>query len=105
MCDKIDYVIYGVRCIFFVVSSRRRHTRGALVTGVQTCALPIYLVLAVDHRYVPAEQVDEQALAVSEHGPQQRSGLRCEMVVDDMDHWAAPLVVTLTREAVVGLLK
>src|SRR3546814_17018487 len=26
---------------FFVFSSRRRHTRGALVTGVQTCALPI----------------------------------------------------------------
>src|SRR3546814_1989903 len=25
----------------FVVSSRRPHTRGALVTGVQTCALPI----------------------------------------------------------------
>src|SRR3546814_8156811 len=24
------------------LSSRRRHTRGALVTGVQTCALPIY---------------------------------------------------------------
>src|SRR3546814_10073934 len=27
-------------CVFF--SSRRRHTRCALVTGVQTCALPIY---------------------------------------------------------------
>src|SRR3546814_5472836 len=27
-------------CFFF--SSRRRHTRGALVTGVQTCALPIF---------------------------------------------------------------
>src|SRR3546814_3636603 len=27
-------------CYFF--SSRRRHTRCALVTGVQTCALPIY---------------------------------------------------------------
>src|SRR3546814_7554758 len=27
--------------MFFFVSSRRRHTRGALVTGVQTCALPI----------------------------------------------------------------
>src|SRR3546814_9012965 len=26
----------------FVLSSRRRHTRCALVTGVQTCALPIY---------------------------------------------------------------
>src|SRR3546814_4888479 len=25
----------------FVLSSRRRHTRCALVTGVQTCALPI----------------------------------------------------------------
>src|SRR3546814_7050224 len=29
-------------CLFFF-SSRRRHTRCALVTGVQTCALPIYL--------------------------------------------------------------
>src|SRR3546814_10162750 len=28
-------------CCFF--SSRRRHTRCALVTGVQTCALPIYI--------------------------------------------------------------
>src|SRR3546814_9604181 len=32
----IDFV-----CIFFF-SSRRRHTICALVTGVQTCALPIY---------------------------------------------------------------
>src|SRR3546814_7196841 len=31
-------------CTFhiFFLSSRRRHTRCALVTGVQTCALPIY---------------------------------------------------------------
>src|SRR3546814_3813604 len=29
---------------FFFFSSRRRHTRCALVTGVQTCALPIYRV-------------------------------------------------------------
>src|SRR3546814_3123037 len=34
------YIVY-VFLIFFV-SSRRRHTRCALVTGVQTCALPIY---------------------------------------------------------------
>src|SRR3546814_8415060 len=26
----------------FFIASRRRHTRCALVTGVQTCALPIY---------------------------------------------------------------
>src|SRR3546814_12602082 len=30
--------------LFFFFSSRRRHTRCALVTGVQTCALPIWLV-------------------------------------------------------------
>src|SRR3546814_4908133 len=29
-------------CGLFFFSSRRRHTRCALVTGVQTCALPIY---------------------------------------------------------------
>src|SRR3546814_9565535 len=28
--------------LLFLFSSRRRHTRCALVTGVQTCALPIY---------------------------------------------------------------
>src|SRR3546814_14308968 len=28
--------------LFFFLSSRRRHTKCALVTGVQTCALPIW---------------------------------------------------------------
>src|SRR3546814_3562587 len=38
-----------VLCFFF--SSRRRHTRCALVTGVQTCALPIsrLVVSAIEH--------------------------------------------------------
>src|SRR3546814_9224173 len=35
----LELVIFGFRLFFF--SSRRRHTRYALVTGVQTCALPI----------------------------------------------------------------
>src|SRR3546814_1708511 len=34
--------VRGVICVFCFFSSRRRHTRCALVTGVQTCALPIY---------------------------------------------------------------
>src|SRR3546814_2911595 len=34
-------------CVFFFFSSRRRHTRCALVTGVQTCALPIYSPIGV----------------------------------------------------------
>src|SRR3546814_1807775 len=32
---------FNVVCLSFFFSSRRRHTRCALVTGVQTCALPI----------------------------------------------------------------
>src|SRR3546814_9767971 len=34
-------------CLFFF-SSRRRHTRCALVTGVQTCALPIFALGVVE---------------------------------------------------------
>src|SRR3546814_1089661 len=33
--------MWCVCCLCFFFSSRRRHTRCALVTGVQTCALPI----------------------------------------------------------------
>src|SRR3546814_7663480 len=40
--------------IFFLFSSRRRHTRCALVTGVQTCALPIS----------PADVVERQAQVI-----------------------------------------
>src|SRR3546814_2851757 len=36
----------SVFLFFFFFSSRRRHTSCALVTGVQTCALPIFLVAA-----------------------------------------------------------
>src|SRR3546814_8686627 len=35
-------VLYVVHVVVFFFSSRRRHTRCALVTGVQTCALPIF---------------------------------------------------------------
>src|SRR3546814_5037548 len=36
--------------LLFFFSSRRRHTRCALVTGVQTCALPIYDVTAAGEK-------------------------------------------------------
>src|SRR3546814_9748743 len=44
----------------FFFSSRRRHTRCALVTGVQTCALPISYVLSTgyyDAYYLKAQKV------------------------------------------------
>src|SRR3546814_10920342 len=47
LCE-IVYVDYDYGFIFFF-SSRRRHTRCALVTGVQTCALPICDPAAEDH--------------------------------------------------------
>src|SRR3546814_620858 len=41
-------LLFCVFCITrFFFSSRRRHTRCALVTGVQTCALPIYLYYSI----------------------------------------------------------
>src|SRR3546814_17469247 len=40
MVLDVLYVVSTIKYCFFF-SSRRRHTRGALVTGVQTCALPI----------------------------------------------------------------
>src|SRR3546814_3805966 len=47
----VYYLSICYRCVLdwasslfvFFFSSRRRHTRCALVTGVQTCALPIWL--------------------------------------------------------------
>src|SRR3546814_8270668 len=42
---SFTYLIF-VLVRFFFFSSRRRHTRCALVTGVQTCALPILDVIA-----------------------------------------------------------
>src|SRR3546814_8887785 len=39
--------------VLFVFSSRRRHTRCALVTGVQTCALPISGALKADAPALP----------------------------------------------------
>src|SRR3546814_17264651 len=41
----------------FFCSSRRRHTRCALVTGVQTCALPIYA--ARDRAAVPPASAEK----------------------------------------------
>src|SRR3546814_5841100 len=40
--SSADFVMH-VCMYYFFFSSRRRHTRCALVTGVQTCALPIYI--------------------------------------------------------------
>src|SRR3546814_5022929 len=50
-------------CFFF--ASRRRHTRCALVTGVQTCALPISGVLQIPAIAVGKESTLPLSLTVS----------------------------------------
>src|SRR3546814_4629478 len=66
--------------VFFFFSSRRRHTRCALVTGVQTCALPIsspvcYAVQAED-AYMGYADRDEILDALNELIEAERAGAR-----------------------------
>src|SRR3546814_4583380 len=51
MCSAVYCCTY----VIFVFSSRRRHTRCALVTGVQTCALPISRDGEEERRRLPAD--------------------------------------------------
>src|SRR3546814_9133950 len=51
-------------CRVFFVSSRRRHTRCALVTGVQTCALPISTIDYVND--IPCWPVPEAEIVFNE---------------------------------------
>src|SRR3546814_9406202 len=43
----MSFLFLSLSFLFFFFSSRSRHTRCALVTGVQTCALPILLAAGV----------------------------------------------------------
>src|SRR3546814_347774 len=56
MC-MFPYVVFYTLLRLFFFSSRRRHTRCALVTGVQTCALPIYAVADAQVRDVVLARV------------------------------------------------
>src|SRR3546814_5841202 len=48
--------------MMFFFASRRRHTRCALVTGVQTCALPIWVVLNIADRAVARLEMDNDSI-------------------------------------------
>src|SRR3546814_7694253 len=79
-------------CFLFFFSSRRRHTRCALVTGVQTCALPIW------GRAVPDDpRLREITLQVLPERRQGRLGRPVEKVAI-----AAPFGVPRSEERRVG---
>src|SRR3546814_3987070 len=55
------YCMLDVCCFRFFFSSRRRHTSCALVTGVQTCALPIFDL--EECRLLDAAELRQEGLA------------------------------------------
>src|SRR3546814_4209480 len=63
----------------FFFSSRRRHTRCALVTGVQTCALPI--CLSLDALSLHPEEAQEGGTQQSFYAEYGRLAFRSPMVL------------------------
>src|SRR3546814_1811118 len=101
----------SLACIspYVCFSSRRRHTRCALVTGVQTCALPI-------SAQVPAlveEAVDRIEARPARHPAQQRRGNAAAVAAEPVriallqalfqsehgKHWTARLTADCRRGA------
>src|SRR3546814_4139060 len=64
----MEFVSFVCCVCFFFFSSRRRHTRCALVTGVQTCALPIWTRLAVVMRLLLDAVGDGAAARIGDSG-------------------------------------
>src|SRR3546814_3099803 len=68
--------IIFVFCFFF--SSRRRHTRCALVTGVQTCALPIWRSRCSSSALSTDQQIGETPMrAMVVRSEERRVGKEC----------------------------
>src|SRR3546814_6096648 len=81
----------GISCF---CSGRRRHTRCALVTGVQACALPILVVSS-------GEQVTSGLLAIVLHGMgvKARSWLGWQLPLRSSDAHAAARIDTIDTGA------
>src|SRR3546814_4768839 len=68
------FVLIVMFLYLFFFSSRRRHTRCALVTGVQTCALPICGLAAIEvgkvmgARVIASASSPEKLRVAAEHG-------------------------------------
>src|SRR3546814_3757206 len=67
----------------FFFSSRGRHTRCALVTGVQTCALPIYDLAEVHHGHAVGDVAHHREVVGDEHVGEVELGLELLQQVHD----------------------
>src|SRR3546814_3032734 len=90
MCSVMVYfhiVFFSLSCVWmcrvgfvvFFFSSRRRHTRCALVTGVQTCALPISILVAgvVGLVVLLVWAFPQRALGQADRSEERRVGKEC----------------------------
>src|SRR3546814_9107667 len=93
ICLLFSFFCFCVLCLFFFFSSRRRHTSCALVTGVQTCALPISALA----RAAPLPQAEEALHEQAQQEPVPQPG-RLEVP----ESFAA--AVALVREQGEGIL-
>src|SRR5213593_3823303 len=73
---------FGARPTAFFFSSRRRHTIWLAVTGVQTCALPIYTQIPLELRH--AEQA--AVLLLGRLQDQERDPMVGPELVEDLEH-------------------
>src|SRR3546814_8350014 len=88
MC--VCFFLWLCYCFFFFFSSRRRHTRCALVTGVQTCALPICIgpfqdAIEIADILADLDSVLERADAAPEDYEREQ---RAEQAVDTLQEMA-----------------
>src|SRR3546814_2399537 len=58
----------------FFLSSRRRHTRCALVTGVQTCALPIFMAFGEACKAAGVQPIVGAFLSIARPGQRLANG-------------------------------
>src|SRR3546814_8631292 len=63
--------------LFFFFSSRRRHTRCALVTGVQTCALPIFGTHTDSSSGLESTMISSIRLTERKRSEERRVGKEC----------------------------
>src|SRR3546814_10692866 len=83
--------------MFFFFSSRRRHTRCALVTGVQTCALPILAALITTLAVMSGFQreIRDRMLQMAAHATVTASG-------DAMENWQQAIAEARADPRVAG---
>src|SRR3546814_17655498 len=91
-------LIYLCLSVLFFFSSRRRHTRCALVTGVQTCALPISELLT-HWREAWADHVNERLAELDIDASVDHRSLEAQGIYLEPQHKIGPPAARMAGES------